>query len=156
MIVYHGSPIKDLVINPYAKSRYGMVALFFATNIELAQLYAIYHAKQKKITTGGFVYRFIIDGHIKEYDFCNRISYSADYRNLIYKLHRSNCRIARIKNVFDYPSKSLKRVVESDVVVVFDLGCIKTIELIQRNVRMSSFDQRGKYVSGRVILSDSI
>jgi hypothetical protein len=137
MIVYRGSSTKDFKIKKWVRSRYGLRCLFFASNIELAKLYAIHRANEMYLRDGGFVHEVEIQGYIKEYDFGHAISYSNDFRNLIYKLHREGHKIVRIINVFDYPSKKLMRPTGSDVIVVFDYECIKSFKLIMKGVRLA-------------------
>lgn len=137
MKVYIGSSSKDFNIKPAVRSRYGLRCLFFASTIELAKLYAVHHANEMCLYDGGFVHEVILQGYVKEHDFEHGISYSKEFRNLIYKLHRESHKIVRITNVFDYPSGKLMRPTGSDVIVVFDFKCIISIKLIMEGVRMA-------------------
>jgi len=134
MIVYRGSSSEDFKIKKYKRSRYGFNALFFATTVELAQLYASHRAKEECKYNGGFVYEFEIIKPYRKIDFGNKLSYNSEFRRLMYQLQRENIPSARIFNVMDYPSKKLFRPTFSDVIVVFDFEHIKTFKVIEKNV----------------------
>jgi len=118
MTVYFGCNDKDFKISPFKKSRYGFKALFFATDIDLAKQYAIYHAKDK---SEGYVYQADVPDNIRTFDYGGGFSYDRDFRNLMFEISQMNLPAARITNVIDFP-KGCKKYVKSDVVVVFDLG----------------------------------
>ena len=134
MIVYRGSSSEDFKIKKFKRSRYGFNALFFASTIELAQLYASHRAKEEWKSNGGFVYEFEIIEPYRKIDFGNKLSYNSEFRRLMYQLQRENIPSARIFNVMDYPSKKLLRPNFSDVIVIFDFDQIKSFKRIQNNV----------------------
>jgi hypothetical protein len=134
MIVYRGSSRDNFKIEKWKRSRYGFKALFFASDIELAKLYAQHRADEEGKRNGGFVYESEIIDYLHSVDYGNKTSYSNDFRNLMYKLYREGHKGVIIKNVFDYPSKKLMRHNVSDVIVVFDFDIIKSFKLIQSNV----------------------
>lgn len=103
MKVYLGSADGEFRVQHSRRSRYGIKALFFATDIYLAQLYASHLARQEYKTNGGFVYEFELEGISKDIDFKNKNSYTYEFRNLIYKLSRENHKIVRITKITDYP-----------------------------------------------------
>jgi len=130
VMFYFGTHTTDFKIENHINSRYGFKALFFTNNIELAELFANYHAKknnQKK----GYVYKadFIrIDHNV---DFNGHISHSSTFRNLIYNLQSKFFKVVQIKNVYDYPSDELKKFINSDIVIVFDFNFINKIEYVK-------------------------
>ena len=138
MIVDRGSSRDDFKIEKWKTSRYGFHALFFASDLELAKLYAQHRADEERKRNGGFVYEFEIPDYLHSVDYGNKISYSNDFRNLMYKLYREDHKGVIIKNVYDYPSKKLMSFNLSDVIVIFDLDIIKSFKLIQSNVRSLS------------------
>jgi len=137
MIVYRGSSRDDFKIEKWKRSRYGFNALFFASDLYLAQLYAHHRADEEYKRSGGCVYKFEIPDYLYSVDYGGKLSYSSDFRNLIFKLFREGHKAVVIKNVIDYPSKKLFRPNFSDVIVVFDFDIIKSFKLIQKNVRVS-------------------
>ena len=136
MIVYRGSSSEDFKIKKFKPSRYGFNALFFATTIELAQLYASHRAKEEWKPKGGYVYEFEIIKPNRKINFGNKLSYNSEFRRLMYQLQRENIPSARIFNIMDYPSKELFRPTFSDVIVIFDFDHIKSFKKIQKNVRV--------------------
>ena len=135
MIVYRGSSRDDFKIEKWKRSRYGFNALFFASDLNLAKLYAQHRADEENKRNGGFVYEFEIPDYLKVVDYGGKISYSIDFRNLMYKLHNEDHKGVIIKNVYDYPSKKLFSLENSDVIVIFDFDIIKSFKVIQSNVR---------------------
>lgn len=137
MIVYRGSSSSDFTIQKWKKSRYGFNALFFASEINLAQLYAHHRAEEEYKQNGGYVYKFEILDCLYTIDYGGKTSYSSDFRNMIFKLFRNGHKGVIIKNIIDYPSKKFFRPNFSDVIVVFDFNIIQSFELIQKNVKIS-------------------
>jgi hypothetical protein len=75
MIVYRGSSRDDFKIEKWKTSRYGFHALFFASDLELAKLYAQHRADEERKRNGGFVYEFEIPDNLHSVDYGNKISY---------------------------------------------------------------------------------
>ena len=137
MIVYRGSSRDDFKIEKWKRSRYGFNALFFASDLYLAKLYAHHRADEEYKRTGGFVYEFEIPDYLHSVDYGGKLSYNSDFRNLIHKLFRDGHKGVIIKNAIDYPSKKLFRPTLCDIIVIFDFDIIKSFKLIQSNVRVS-------------------
>ena len=124
MIVYRGSSRDDFKIEKWKRSRYGFNALFFASDLNLAKLYAQHRADEEYKRNGGFVYEFEIPDYLHSVDYGGKISYSNDFRILMYKLQREGHKGVIIKNVYDYPSKKLFSLKMSNVIVIFDFDII--------------------------------
>jgi hypothetical protein len=135
MIVYRGDASSSFEVKQELRSRYGIPALFFASHIKLAQLYAI-HASGNG-NSGGFVYQAELPNDVFTHDFEGKVSYSFLFRNLIYQLHRASHKCVNIINVADVPSKDYAISTPSSVIVVFDFKYILNLKLIQKNVRFS-------------------
>jgi len=137
MKVYMGSSKEDFKIQSWKSSRYGFNALVFSSDLYLAQLYAHHKADEEFKRNGGFVYEFELPDYLHIIDYGGKLSYSSDFRNLMFKLFREGHKGVVIKNVIDYPSKRLFCPNYSDIIVVFDFDIIKSFKLIQKNVRVS-------------------
>jgi hypothetical protein len=133
MKVLRGSSTKDFKVKPWKNSRYGFPALFCATEERLARLYALHRKKQKK-SAFGFVHEIEITVKPKEVSFNHRSSFCSEFRNLIYRLYKSDEKAYLITDVFDYPSNELMIHNESDVLVIFDFSIIKSIDLKEDNI----------------------
>jgi hypothetical protein len=135
MEVYRGDLKNNFTIKPWLKSRYGIPALFFTPDIDLARLYAIHHARQARLSHKGSVYMFDINNfYLFSMDFGGNSSYGPEFRNMIYTLRDFNYKAALIKNVLDYPSKELIRYQSSDIVVVYDFSIIMDLKLVQTDI----------------------
>jgi hypothetical protein len=132
---YIGASTDSFKIQKWKRSRYGINAIFFSMDTSLARLYACHHADNENNKNGGFVYEAEIEGLFHVVNYNNDISYSSKYRNLILKLHKSKHKAVIIKNVMDYPSQKLFTSNSNDIVVVFDLDLIKSIKIIENNVK---------------------
>jgi hypothetical protein len=132
MKVYHGNCINNFTINRFQNSRYGLKALFATPNIELARLYAVYHYRQSYQNAGGYIYSFDIDDEFFLLDYQGKLSYTSEFRRMIYENSKSD--VLYIKNVIDYPHKSMRQFNLSDIVAIFNFDVINHIELIEKNV----------------------
>jgi hypothetical protein len=127
---YFGTHISDFKIENHINSRYGFKALFFTSSLEVAELYANFHAKKNR-KQNGYVYQADIIRIEHVVDFRGYISHSSTFRNLVYNLQSKGCRSVAIRNVYDYPSEELMRMIKSDITIVFDFIRIIKIEKIK-------------------------
>jgi hypothetical protein len=135
MELYRGDLKGNFEVKDWLRSRYGIRALFFTPDLDLARLYAIHHARQAKQSHKGTVYMCEInDFHLFPYDFGGKSSYSPDFRNMVFTFRDFNYKAALIKNVLDYPTKELIRYESSDIVVVYDFSVIQNLRIVQTNV----------------------
>jgi len=130
MLAYRGSYSKVFKIDKTMPSRYGIKCLFFASNVDLAMLYAVHQCLNTISFAGGFVHKIEISDPVDEYDFNHGSSYCKEFRNLVYSLFKQNHKAVRIINVFDYPSEKLMYHTGSDIIIVFDFSCIQSVKLI--------------------------
>ncbi len=136
MIVYKGSASETFQIKKHKKSRYGFRALFFASHLFLARLYATSDAEDEFMENGGFVHEFEIEDCEHTINFRGQSTYNSAFRKMVYDLHQQGYKSVRIKGVVDYPSKKYAILNSSDVIIVFDFSVIKSWKLIERNVKV--------------------
>jgi hypothetical protein len=135
MIFYHGNCIADFEINRFKDSRYGFPALFLTTNIELARLYALWHYRQTWAHGGGMVYEIEVNiGFCDVTDWGGHNSYTPDFRNKIRYWQQCGHSGLLLQNVVDYPHKSLRVPLLSDILVVYKLDNIKQIILSESKI----------------------
>lgn len=137
MLAYKGSSSAIFKIDKSMPSRYGIKCLFFASNVELAKLYAIHHCNTARSFAGGYVHKIEISDPVNEYDFNHGSSYCKEFRNLVYSLFKQNHKAVRIINVFDYPSEKLMYHNGSDVIIVFDFSCIQSVNIILSGIHIT-------------------
>ncbi len=130
MIAYRGDFCADFEVSEFEMSRYGFPALFFSTDQEVAKLYAIHHAREKRTNTG-YIYKFDLAAPFKEIDYAGKISYSSHFRNLMYDLFQKQYRSVLIRNCYDSPSSHLRRFIKSDLVIIFDFKQILNYQLLK-------------------------
>lgn len=130
MKVYRGDLQDNFKVDLLKKSRYGFPALFFATKIDLAKLYAAKAASDFNTQSNGCIYECTISDFIPVIDLNGEFSYSFKFRNLIHRLYRDKIKIVRITNVIDYPSDDYLKIIHSDIIVVYDFNQIKNLKLI--------------------------
>ena len=130
MKVYFGIDKDNFSIENHITSRYGFRALFFSTNIEVAELYAKFYAKKNRKKTA-YIYEFNIIEPKKKIEYNYSISYSSNFRNLVFKGFQEDFNSMLIKNVYDYPSSFLKKMILSDIVVVYNFSEIINFEKIK-------------------------
>jgi hypothetical protein len=130
MKVYFGIDKEDFTIENHITSRYGFRALFFSTNIEVAELYAKFYAKKNK-KSSAYIYEFNIIEPKKKIEYNYAFSYSSNFRNLIFKGFQENINSMMIKNVYDYPSSIFKQMILSDIIVIYDFSEIINFEKIK-------------------------
>lgn len=135
MQIYRGDHQQNFTINNHNSSRYGINALFFATNIKLARLYAIHHSRKRANYKGGFVYQAEIPNYIKQIDFGGGTSYGRELRDIVMQHHKTTTAI-QIYNILDYPSQNLLVPNPSDVIAVFDFSIIKSLAILESNVKL--------------------
>ena len=82
MKVYFGIDKDNFSIENHITSRYGFRALFFSTDIEVAELYAKFYAKKNRKKTA-YIYEFNIIEPKKKIEYNYSISYSSNFRNLV-------------------------------------------------------------------------
>jgi hypothetical protein len=131
MNVYRGDYSNEWQIEHLKKSRYGMPALFWSNDINVASMYADYHAKSNYLPCG-YVYACklpILPICTVNYNY--KYSYGAEFRNLIYSLHRLKHNWVCIKNVLDVPSKEYLSPIVADIYVCFNPGAIGSMELVK-------------------------
>ncbi len=135
MELYRGELKDDWKPKQWLRSRYGITALFWTTDVHLARLYAIHQTKTRGLTHKGYVYMCEInDLWCFQYDYDNRSSYGPDFRNLIYTFRDFRHKAVLIKNVIDFPSRDLMRIEASDIVVVYDFDIIQNLKLVQSEI----------------------
>ncbi len=135
MKFYRGDASEEFKVKRFKTSRYGFNALFFTTNIEVARLYASHRAKEEGKYNGGFVYEFELPEADHIIDYQNKITYSPNFRNLMYTLNKTELDSVYLENTFDYPSKELIKYIKSDLLVIFNLDLIKKYKLIESNIK---------------------
>jgi hypothetical protein len=125
---YFGTHISDFKIESHINSRYGFKALFFTNNIEVAELYAKYHAtkNRKKV---GYIYRAEFATIQHSVDFNSHVSHSSVFRNLVHSLQSKFYKTVKVKNVYDYPSEDMMKFIKSDIIIIFDFNFIHKIEM---------------------------
>lgn len=114
-IVYHGCR-QELKLENRTSSRYGLVVLFFTTELRLAKMYA-------KGTDN--IYKLSLEAD-KIVDFNGQVSHSSRFRNLVFRLSKRGCDIVAITNVYDRPNDSYP-LEKSTIFIVFDIEKIKNI-----------------------------
>lgn len=128
MNFYHGTSTENLKIERHITSRYGFACMFFSNEIQLASLFAKSVSSKKK-QNNGFIYELQFSLFSKVIDYKNGVTYSADFRNLIFKLFKEGYSSVLIKNAFDYPCDNFKDLIKSDILVIFDLDVIGELKL---------------------------
>lgn len=114
-VVYHGSR-NELKLENRISPRYGLAVLFFTTEIRLAQQYS----------HGGPVYKTQLKAD-KVIDFKGRVSHSAPFRNLVFKMSKEGHDVVAVTNVYDRPNDSYP-LEKSTIFIVFDIAKIKNLE----------------------------
>lgn len=125
MIIYRGDT-PDWTPRMSHMSRYGIPALFFTPDEELAELYARYHAAHRLIGVGTIYKATLING-LAKIDFQHMISYSAQYRNLIMYYYREKVKGIQVTNIVDFPDPRMKISKPTSIIVVYDLSIITDI-----------------------------
>lgn len=113
MIAYHGFNTEKFVIEKHINSRYGFPCLFFTNDKKLALNYS---NDENKIIE-------ILLFPEKTIDFKSNVSYSLNFRNLIYQLRNESLNVVEIKNVYDRPNDSFE-LIKSSIFVVFNFDKI--------------------------------
>jgi hypothetical protein len=129
MIYYFGTYLEEFKIESHILSRYGFPSLFLTTDIELAKLYAKYHADKNK-KEKGFIYQFEVFRIGETIDYKGSFTYSSHFRNYIFDCKKRNIDSVIIKNTYDCPSEKYSQLIKSDILVVFDFALIKSIKKI--------------------------
>lgn len=128
MLYYHGNNEKDFTVNPHKNARYGFPALFFTPNIDLARLYAVHHYRKTQRHGGGFVYAIELPDTLAcTRDWQNQSTHTPQFKNLICQAATGHIDLLQIKNCLDYPSKELRLLAISDILVCFDTQIITEI-----------------------------
>ena len=127
MKYYHGTQHDKLKLQPHINSRYGFNAFFGAVKRTDAINYAYHNFKK---FGSGYLYSFRVEGDLPVIDFENRISHSAPFRNLMYKLKKEKHQAVLIKNVIDYPNQELAQYNSSTLIIIFDLEIITNLKQI--------------------------
>ena len=122
MKVYRADTKNDFKLLNHVNSRYGFNALFFTTNIELAEKYA------ESFNNKGTIYEFELNPILDSVDYKGRISHSSHFRSLIHRLYKEGKSSVIIKNVYDYPSFKSYYPNKSDLIVVFDFSEIISLK----------------------------
>ena len=133
MTGYIGTNKADFRILSSQVSRYGFPAVFFATEMFLAELYAADKCKKSASDKPGYVFSAALPDRMHRVNFGGRFTYTPDFRNMIYKLH-TRYPIVQMYNVVDSPSKEFFRVNTSDVIVVFDLSLISNLRMVRNDI----------------------
>lgn len=128
MIYYHGTDIRDWTIYKHQSSRYGMPAIFLSTGPTLANLYATYHARQRGLDHGYLYQCELRTDNLPKVQVNNISTYTADFRNLIHKLHKSGGKAYLINGVWDYPCTDLRTAHRDSIVCVFNLKMVINIK----------------------------
>ena len=117
MRFFHGSREKDLQIKWGGDRCYSFPYFFMTSEIELAKNYSKHYARTDRNL---FFCDFDIRFH--EVDF-GGMTYTSEFRNLIFKLSNEDHKAVLLKNCLDKPSEKWSFVL-SDILVVFDLDII--------------------------------
>ena len=108
---YHGHNIENFIkFEKHINSRYGFPCIFMTDEKKLALQYG------KKIFQKEFY-----NINLNSIDFKGKLSYSLEFRNLIYKLFQEDKKMVLIKNVYDRKNENLP-LVKSNILVIFDLS----------------------------------
>lgn len=108
---YHGHNIENFVkFEKHIASRYGFPCIFMTDQKELALQYG------KNIFKKEFY-----NINANSIDFKGKLSYSLEFRNLIYKLYQEGKKMVLIKNVYDRKTENLP-LIKSNILVIFDLS----------------------------------
>ena len=108
---YHGHNIENFIkFEKHINSRYVFPCIFMTDEKDLALQYG------KKIFQKEFY-----NININSIDFKGKLSYSLEFRNLIYKLFQEGKKMVLIKNVYDRKNENLP-LVKSNILVIFDLS----------------------------------
>lgn len=134
MFVYRGAHTNPFCIVQSINSRYGIPALFFTTNLNLARAYARHYAHTLNLNSGGYVHQYSLPENLAVHNFNFKSSNCPVFRNLIYHLKHSRQPAVIITNVLDYPSDSLRLADFSDLIVVFSFSLISGQQLIESNL----------------------
>jgi hypothetical protein len=126
MIVYHGTSNGNLILTSGHRSRYGFPAIFASPNAALAEMYA----QARSVNSNGHLYSFEVKKPKKKVDWSYRNTFQGRFRNLIYDLYTSNVSSAIITNALDYPVRAFNNLETNDIIVVFDISIISSLEKI--------------------------
>jgi hypothetical protein len=131
MKVYRGDFSDKFEVKHYVRSRYGIPALFFTPDKDLARLYGQWYNRQRAVLHKECIYMCEIpDQYLFDTDFRGQPSYSPEFRNLIYTLKSFKIRSGLIRNVVDFPDQSTAYYQSSDIIVVFDFSLISGLTLL--------------------------
>ncbi len=119
--VYHGCKNK-LNIQNKTSSRYGIVVLFFTTEIRLARMYG---------NTIDNVYQTELKPD-KTVDFKGRVSHSSQFRNLIFQLSKEGYDVVAIENIYDRPNDNYP-LEKSTIYVVYDISKLQNVVKVSDN-----------------------
>ena len=133
MKIYHGNCTKKFAINKHQNSRYGIKAIFGTPHIALARLYAAYRYYQSLENNGGIIYSLDISGTFDTIDYEGKLSYSSAFVSMIYEQSKKSS-ILLIKNVVDYPDKSMAHPYKYDILAIFNLDAISNIKVVDYNI----------------------
>lgn len=109
---YHASKCSKLNVKRQFKTRYGFPLTFLTDNLQLVKMY--YQEYKGDVICIDFSFPDL------EIDYKSKSSYSVDFRNLIFKLKKENHKSVLLKNVLDYPTQKMKRIIISDILIIFD------------------------------------
>jgi hypothetical protein len=104
-------------------SRYGIPAIFFTTDEDLAELYAQYHGSRKLIGKG-VIYKATLINGLAKIDFEHMTTYSYYFRNLILYYYHEKMKGIHITNAVDYPDPRMKTSKSSSIIVIYDASII--------------------------------
>ena len=125
MRYFHASKSKVFTHRRTFKTRYGFSVSFFTGNPDLVKLYFDLYKGQ--------VISINFDSPDYEIDYKSKSSYSVDFRNLIFRLKKENYKSVLIKNVLDYPTQKTKRIIISDILIIFDSSIIANYDTVNLN-----------------------
>lgn len=128
MELYHGTDHPALELHDWIVSRYGITALFATPDQELAMRYAR-HAKRRR--GKGYLYS-LRASPAKTLDWRGRISYSAEFRNMVYREKQSGTASLLVTNVVDYPDSEQAVFLPSSVAILYDVAAITNLQLVTK------------------------
>ena len=114
-LVYHGSK-EELKLKNKTSKRYGLVVLFFTTEIRLAKMYA---------TDTGKIYKVSLKAD-KTINFNGQVAHSSRFRNLVFQMSKEGHDVVAIENVFDRPNDSYP-FEKSTIFIVFEMDRIQNL-----------------------------